>query len=144
MEAYKIIMQHVRDQKLVAFFIDGPGGTCKTYMYKALLATVRSEGFLAVVTASSWIAASNLPDARMAHSRFKILLENKDILSCNKRVKYTLVQKRLLKPLLGNKPESMDQDDWEELQAKVVSTIQLNLAPKVKYQVLTQTSPTAL
>ncbi|KAK2993474.1 hypothetical protein RJ640_015158 [Escallonia rubra] len=46
MEAYNIIMQHVRDQKLVAFFIDGPGGTCKTYMYKALLATVRSEGFL--------------------------------------------------------------------------------------------------
>ncbi|KAK2979308.1 hypothetical protein RJ640_013272 [Escallonia rubra] len=29
----------------------------------------------------------------------------------------------LLKPLLGNKPESMDQDDWEELQAKAVSTI---------------------
>ncbi|KAK2988461.1 hypothetical protein RJ640_007491 [Escallonia rubra] len=27
MEAYNIIMQHVRDQKLVAFFIDGPGGT---------------------------------------------------------------------------------------------------------------------
>ncbi|KAK2966971.1 hypothetical protein RJ640_014159 [Escallonia rubra] len=34
-----------------------------------------------------------------------------------------LVQQGLLKPLLGNKPESMDQDDWEELQAKAVSTI---------------------
>ncbi|KAK2980177.1 hypothetical protein RJ640_007267 [Escallonia rubra] len=55
-----------------------------------------------------------------------------------------LVQQGLLKPLLGNKPESMDQDDWEELQAKVVSTIRLNLASKVKYQVLTETSPTAL
>ncbi|KAK2978837.1 hypothetical protein RJ640_030648 [Escallonia rubra] len=59
-------------------------------------------------------------------------------------VKDILVQQGLLKPLLGNKPESMDQDDWEELQAKAVSTIRLNLAPKVKYQVLTETSPTAL
>ncbi|KAK2976787.1 hypothetical protein RJ640_027623 [Escallonia rubra] len=33
-------------------------------------------------------------------------------------VKDILVQQGLLKPLLGNKPESMDQDDWEELQAK--------------------------
>ncbi|KAK2987301.1 hypothetical protein RJ640_029583 [Escallonia rubra] len=38
-------------------------------------------------------------------------------------VKDILVQQGLLKPLLGNKPESMDQDDWEELQAKAVSTI---------------------
>ncbi|KAK2973979.1 hypothetical protein RJ640_013540 [Escallonia rubra] len=50
----------------------------------------------------------------------------------------------LLKPLLGNKHESMDLDDWEELHVKVVSTIRLNLAPKVKYQVLIETSPTAL
>ncbi|KAK2965407.1 hypothetical protein RJ640_001484 [Escallonia rubra] len=59
-------------------------------------------------------------------------------------VKDIVVQQGLLKPLLGNKPESMDQDDWEELQAKAVSTIRLNLAPKVKYQVLTETSTTAL
>ncbi|KAK2988324.1 hypothetical protein RJ640_000311 [Escallonia rubra] len=38
-------------------------------------------------------------------------------------VKDILVQQGLLKPLLGNKPESMDQDDWEELQVKTVSTI---------------------
>ncbi|KAK2979458.1 hypothetical protein RJ640_015087 [Escallonia rubra] len=47
-------------------------------------------------------------------------------------VKDILVQQGLLKPLLGNKPESMDQDDWEELQAKAVSTIRLNLAPKLR------------
>ncbi|KAK2976048.1 hypothetical protein RJ640_024776 [Escallonia rubra] len=49
-------------------------------------------------------------------------------------VKDIIVQQGLLKPLLGNKPESMDQDDWEELQAKAVYTIRLNLTPKVKYQ----------
>ncbi|KAK2987970.1 hypothetical protein RJ640_011233 [Escallonia rubra] len=47
-------------------------------------------------------------------------------------VKEILVQQGLLKPLRGNKPKSMDQDDWEELQAKVVSTIRLNPALKVK------------
>ncbi|KAK2992130.1 hypothetical protein RJ640_019386 [Escallonia rubra] len=45
-------------------------------------------------------------------------------------VKDILMQQGLLKFLQGNKPESMDQDDWEELHAKVVSTIRLNLAPK--------------
>ncbi|KAK2989934.1 hypothetical protein RJ640_013858 [Escallonia rubra] len=49
-------------------------------------------------------------------------------------VKDILVQQGLLNPLLGNKPESMDHDDWEELQAKAISTIRLNRAPKVKYQ----------
>ncbi|KAK2984349.1 hypothetical protein RJ640_014199 [Escallonia rubra] len=66
------------------------------------------------------------------------------IKSFQSTMKDILVQQGLLKPLLGNKPESMDQDDWEELQAKVVSTIRLNLGPKVKCQVLTETSPTAL
>ncbi|KAK2976987.1 hypothetical protein RJ640_019207 [Escallonia rubra] len=33
-------------------------------------------------------------------------------------MKDILVQQGLLKPLHGNKHESMDRDDWEELQAK--------------------------
>ncbi|KAK2979464.1 hypothetical protein RJ640_026362 [Escallonia rubra] len=49
------------------------------------------------------------------------------------------LERGLLKPLLGNKPESMDLDDWEELQAKVVFMILLNLAPKIKYQTLKTT-----
>ncbi|KAK2979062.1 hypothetical protein RJ640_026012, partial [Escallonia rubra] len=76
-------MQHVRDQKVDAFFINGPNGTGKTYLYKALSATIKSEGFIALATASSGVAASNLPLAQMAHSRFKILLKNKEIFSCN-------------------------------------------------------------
>ncbi|KAK2987581.1 hypothetical protein RJ640_027882 [Escallonia rubra] len=33
-------------------------------------------------------------------------------------VKDILMQQGLLKPLQGNKPKPMDQDDWKELQAK--------------------------
>lgn len=66
------IMDHVTSQKSQLFFVDGPGGTGKTYLYKALLAKVRSMGLIAIATATSGIAASIMPGGRTAHSRFKI------------------------------------------------------------------------
>ncbi|XP_024312150.1 uncharacterized protein LOC100833043 isoform X2 [Brachypodium distachyon] len=66
------IMDHVTSQKSQVFFVDGPGGTGKTYLYKALLAKVRSMGLIAIATATSGIAASIMPGGRTAHSRFKI------------------------------------------------------------------------
>ena len=41
-------------------------------LYRALLADVRSKGFIALATATSGIAASILLGGRTAHSRFKI------------------------------------------------------------------------
>ena len=40
-----------------AFFIDGPGGTGKTFLYNTLLNKVRSQGRIPLVMASSGIAA---------------------------------------------------------------------------------------
>ncbi|VAH03632.1 unnamed protein product [Triticum turgidum subsp. durum] len=57
-------MTHVLHQKSMVFFIDGPGGTGKTYLYKALLAKVRSMGRIAIATATSGIAASIMPGGR--------------------------------------------------------------------------------
>ena len=54
------------------FFEDGPGGTRKTYLYRALLARVRTTDRITVATATSGIAASIMPGGRTAHSRFKI------------------------------------------------------------------------
>lgn len=54
------------------FFIDGPGGTGKTFLYRALLAHFRSRGQLAIATATSGLAAIMMPGGRTAHSRFKI------------------------------------------------------------------------
>ncbi|XP_041007529.1 uncharacterized protein LOC121252111 [Juglans microcarpa x Juglans regia] len=73
--AYESILQKVLLNESAAFFIDGPGGTGKTFLYKALLATVRSRNLIALATASSGIAASILPGGRTAHSRFKIPLD---------------------------------------------------------------------
>ncbi len=55
-----------------AFFVDGLGGTGKTFLYSCLLSTVRAQGRVAIAVASSGIAALLLDGGRTAHSRFKI------------------------------------------------------------------------
>jgi hypothetical protein len=54
------------------FYLDGPGGTGKTFVECAILAKLRSEGKVALAVASSGVAALLLPGGRTAHSRFKI------------------------------------------------------------------------
>ena len=64
-----------------SFFIDGPGGTGKTFLYDTLLAHVRGNGGIALAVASSGIAALLLEGGRTAHSRFKIPVNGLDALS---------------------------------------------------------------
>ncbi|XP_022004614.1 uncharacterized protein LOC110902209 [Helianthus annuus] len=68
------IMMHVDNDLPGVFFIDGPGGTGKTFLNIALLTEIRSRGLIALATASSGAAANNMPGGRTAHSRFKIPL----------------------------------------------------------------------
>nr|GEW73865.1 helicase-like protein [Tanacetum cinerariifolium]GEW73878.1 helicase-like protein [Tanacetum cinerariifolium] len=70
--AYDTIMRHVDADSPGVFFIDGPRGPGKTFLYKALLATIRSRGLIALATASSGAAANNMTGGTTAHSRFKI------------------------------------------------------------------------
>jgi len=72
MAGYEEILDHVLKNKGQVFFVDGPGGTGKTYLYKALIAKVRSMDLIVVATATSGIAASIMPGGRTTHSRFKI------------------------------------------------------------------------
>ena len=65
------------------FFVDGLGGTGKTFLYKALLARVHSEGLIANATTTSGIAASILPGGHTAHSRFKIPIKLASNSMCN-------------------------------------------------------------
>ena len=57
------------------FFIDGPGGTGKTYLENIIFQSVQSKNDIALAVASSWIAALLLDKGWTAHSRFKILLQ---------------------------------------------------------------------
>ena len=56
------------------FFVDGPGGMGKTFLYRALLAKLRSQDKLVVAIATSEVAASIMPGRRTVHSRFKLPL----------------------------------------------------------------------
>nr|GEV14038.1 hypothetical protein [Tanacetum cinerariifolium] len=78
-------MQHVDADSPGMFFIDGPRGTGKTFLYKALLANVRSRGLIALATASSGVAANNMTGGRTAYLLFKIPLIIWDEASMAKR-----------------------------------------------------------
>ena len=56
-------------------FLDAPGGTGKTFLINLILAKIRSEGKIALATASSGIAATLLIGGRTLHSTFKIPLD---------------------------------------------------------------------
>jgi hypothetical protein len=77
------IIDHVRNRKGRVFFVDSPGGTGKTFLYKALIATVRSEGLIVVATATSGIAASIMHGGHTVHSVFKIPIKINDSNICN-------------------------------------------------------------
>ncbi|ONM25571.1 hypothetical protein ZEAMMB73_Zm00001d007023 [Zea mays] len=81
--AYDKIISVVDTNNGGVFFVDGPGGTGKTYLYKALLAALRSQDKIAVATATSGVAASILPGGRTGHSRFKIPFTIDDGVVCS-------------------------------------------------------------
>jgi ATP-dependent DNA helicase PIF1 len=75
---YTEIIDHVINKKGRVFFVDGPRGTGKTFLYRCLIATVRLDGLIAVATTTSGIAASIMHGGRTAHSVFKIPIKISD------------------------------------------------------------------
>ena len=57
------------------FFIDGPGGTGKTFVENLLLDWVRGNSQIALAVASSGIASILLHNGRTSHSRFHIPID---------------------------------------------------------------------
>jgi hypothetical protein len=67
LSGYTEKIDHVINRKGRVFFVNGPGGTSKTFLYRCLIATVRSEGLIAVATVTSGITALIMPGGRTAH-----------------------------------------------------------------------------
>lgn len=82
-QAVDVIINHVKQGKPGAFFIDGLGGTRKTFLYKALYVEVRFMNLIVLATATSGIAALNIPSRRTAHSKFKIPIDSDASLACD-------------------------------------------------------------
>lgn len=86
LEIYNTVLNSVHNpgpDTPTCFFIDGPGGTGKTFLYHAILTKVRSESGIALATASSGIAATLLPGGRTAHITFGIPLNPNESSTCH-------------------------------------------------------------
>ncbi|KZO95101.1 hypothetical protein CALVIDRAFT_483471, partial [Calocera viscosa TUFC12733] len=79
--AFNTLIQHINEGG--AFWLQGPGGTGKTFVYKAVCAELRAQQKIVLCVASSGIAALLLPGGRTAHSTFKIPIPILDTSVCN-------------------------------------------------------------
>ncbi|CAN1317210.1 ATP-dependent DNA helicase PIF1 [Linum perenne] len=73
LSAYVQVMNSIDSSSGGLFFLYGHGGTGKTYLYNAIISTIRSRG----------IAATLLPNATTAHSQFKIPIEVHHTSTCS-------------------------------------------------------------
>ena len=81
--AFDVIIESVNDSLGKLIFVDGYGGTGKTFLWKAVTTKLRSEGNIVLAVASSGIAALLLQGGRTAHSRFHIPLKITNESTCN-------------------------------------------------------------
>lgn len=71
----RILSKMESDPYSAHFFLHGPGGTGKTFLYRTLCARLRSQGQVVLCVASTGIASLLLPGGRTAHKRFNLPLE---------------------------------------------------------------------
>ncbi|KAH7869859.1 PIF1-like helicase-domain-containing protein, partial [Lentinula edodes] len=74
-QAFVKILESVEKQSGKLFFLSGPGGTGKTFVYKTICNAVRARGWIVLCVASTGIAALLLAGGRTAHSMFKIPID---------------------------------------------------------------------
>jgi hypothetical protein len=65
------------------FFIDGLGGSGKTFLYSALLAHIKASRLHVMATATSGIAALLLDGGRTMHSTFRVPIPVDHLSTCN-------------------------------------------------------------
>ena len=82
MMAYTVIRAAYQSGEGGTFFIHGPGGCGKTFLYNVVTRTARSEGKIVLCVASSGIASMLLLLGATAHSTFKIPIPLMDDGAC--------------------------------------------------------------
>jgi len=81
--AFDTLYQAVTTGNGGVFFLEGFGGTGKTFLINLVLAEVQLEEGIALPVASSGIAATLLDGGTTAHSRFKIPIDIQPDSTCN-------------------------------------------------------------
>jgi DNA replication protein DnaC len=74
--AYQSILEAVHVQSGQTFFLNGPAGTGKTFVYQTLCHHIRTDGHIVPCVMSSGVAAILLPGGHTAHSMFAIPVDS--------------------------------------------------------------------
>jgi hypothetical protein len=80
--AFDQIIRAVESRSGQSFFLNGPGGTGKTFVYNTVCPHLRGQAKIVLCVASSGIASLLLDGGRTSHSTFKIPLEIHESSSC--------------------------------------------------------------
>jgi len=80
---YDAIIDSVSRRRPFVYFIAGHGGTGKTFLWRSILAQLRSKDHIVLAVASSGVAALLVPGGRTTHSRFRIPLDIHDRCMCS-------------------------------------------------------------
>jgi len=74
------------------FFLNGPGGTCKTFLYNTILGYLQGHSVKCMATVTSGIVACLLNEGQTTHSSLVIPLQLHDASFCSISAKFTLGQ----------------------------------------------------
>ena len=80
--AYDHVIGAVASHNAQPIFVQGPGGTGKTFLLNTILASVRLHGKIALATGSSGICATLLEGGTTAHSRLKLPFDAHEQSTC--------------------------------------------------------------
>jgi hypothetical protein len=120
--AFQSIFESVHHETGQTFFLNGPAGTGKTFIYQALCHHLCADGRIVLCVALSGIAALLLPGSRTAHSTFSIPVNNlceDSICSINKNSKQAVMLRHVSLII------------WDEaaMQHRCVPSVFINTAP---------------
>ena len=80
---YDSVISSVMSQSGGLFALNAAGGTGKTFTLNTLLDKVRSQGSVALATASSGVASKLLSNGTTVHSRFKVPINIQATSTCS-------------------------------------------------------------
>jgi len=92
LNVYNCVLKAVLEKRQELIFVQGHGGTGKTFLWHKIINRLRSDGLIVIVVASSGIASLLLPGGHTTHSRFKIPLTVSDTSSCKIKKKRDLAR----------------------------------------------------
>ncbi len=81
--AYETILNIVTNKEGKLLFLYGSDGTGKTFVWTTFLSCLRGQGKIVLAVSSLGIASLLLLGGKIAHSRFKILIDLHDESTCN-------------------------------------------------------------